>query len=144
MKRFFCLLVLFLATLSCEKDKQTNNNNPYLPNYSFEVTINMSFPQYATLVHPSNAVYVNSAGAGIRGLIVFNGGSGNYLAYDAACPNQALTDCSTMLISGGINAKCDCDNAEYSLFTGLSAGKQYPMKAYRVQVIDATTIKIYN
>lgn len=143
MKRFFCLVVLFLATLSCDKDKDSNNGNPYLPNYSFEVTLNMSFPQYANLAYPSNAVYVNSAGAGIRGLIVFNGGSGNYLAYDAACPNQSLSDCSTMTING-INAKCACDNAEYSLFTGLSAGKQYPMKAYRVQVIDATTIKVYN
>jgi nitrite reductase/ring-hydroxylating ferredoxin subunit len=143
MKRFFCLLVLFLASLSCEKDRQVNNNNPYLPNYSFEVTLNMSFPQYAVLAFPSSAVYVNSAGAGIRGLIVFNAGSGNYLAYDAACPNQALSDCSTMTISS-INAKCACDDAEYSLFTGLAAGKQYPMKAYRVQVIDATTIKVYN
>ena len=143
MKRFFCLLVLFLASLSCEKDKQTVNNNPYLPNYSFEVTLNMSFPQYSSLAFSGNAVYINSAGAGIRGVIVFNAGSGNYLAYDAACPNQALTDCSTMAISS-INAKCACDNAEYSLFTGLAAGKQYPMKVYRVQVIDATTIKVYN
>lgn len=143
MKRFFCLLVLFLATLSCEKDNNSNNNNPYLPNYSFDVTLNMSFPQYSNLAFPSNAVYVNSAGAGIRGLIVFNAGSGNYLAYDAACPNQALDDCSTMTING-INAECACDNAEYSLFTGLAAGKQYAMKAYRVQVIDETTIKVYN
>jgi nitrite reductase/ring-hydroxylating ferredoxin subunit len=143
MKIFFSLLVLFLATLSCEKDNDANNNNPFLPNYSFEVTLNMSFPQYANLAYPSNAVYVNSAGAGIRGLIVFNGGSGNFLAYDAACPNQVLSDCSTMTING-INGKCPCDNAEYSLFTGLAAGKQYPMKAYRVQVIDATTIKVYN
>lgn len=143
MKRIFYLLVLFLVSLSCEKDKQTNNNNPYLPNYSFEVTLNMSFPQYASLAFPSNAVYVNSAGAGVRGLIVFNAGSENYLAYDAACPNQALADCSTMTINS-INAKCACDDAEYSLYTGLSAGKQYPMKAYRVQVIDATTIKVYN
>ena len=143
MKRFFCLLVLFLATLSCEKDRQTNNNNPYLPNYLFEVTLNMSFPQYSSLAYPSNAVYVNTAGAGIRGVIVFNAGRGNYLAYDAACPNQALSDCSTMTING-INAKCACDNAEYSLFTGLSAGKQYPMKTYRVQMINATTIQVYN
>ncbi|CAM4329919.1 Rieske (2Fe-2S) protein [Flavobacterium terrigena] len=143
MKRFFYLVVLFLATLSCEKDKETSNNNPYLPNYSFEVNLNMSFPQYATLQYPSNAVYVNSAGAGIRGLIVFNAGSGNYLAYDAACPNQALSDCSTMTINS-INAKCPCDDAEYSLYTGLSAGKKYPMKAYRVQMVDATTIKVYN
>jgi nitrite reductase/ring-hydroxylating ferredoxin subunit len=103
----------------------------------------MSFPQYSVLAYPSSAVYVNSAGAGIRGLIVFNAGSGNFLAYDAACPNQPLTDCSTMTING-INAKCPCDDAEYSLFTGLSAGKQYPMKAYRVQMIDATTIKVFN
>lgn len=143
MKRFFCLVVLFLATLSCEKDKDTNNGNPFLPNYSFEVTLNMSFPQYSSLAYPSNAVYVNSAGAGIRGLIVFNAGSGNYLAYDAACPNQSLADCSTMTIQS-IKAKCSCDDAEYSLYTGLSAGKLYPMKAYRVQVIDATTIKVYN
>ncbi len=143
MKRFFCFILLLLMSLSCEKDNQINNNNPYLPNYSFEVTLNMSFPQYANLAFPSNAVYVNVAGAGIKGLLVFNAGSGNYLAYDAACPNQALTDCSTMTING-INAKCSCDNAEYSMFTGLGAGKQYPMKAYRVQVIDATTIKVYN
>lgn len=143
MKRFFCLLVLFLATLSCEKDNNNNNNNPYLPNYSFDVTLNMSFPQYSSLAFPSNAVYVNVAGAGIRGVIVFNAGSGNYLAYDAACPNQALSDCSTMTING-INAKCACDEASYSLFTGLAAEKQYAMKTYRVQVIDETTIKIYN
>jgi hypothetical protein len=38
----------------------------------------MSFPQYSVLAYPSSAVYVNSAGAGIRGLIVFNAGSGNF------------------------------------------------------------------
>lgn len=143
MKRIFYFLILFIVFFSCDRDIQTDNNNPYLPNYSFEAILNMSFPQYSSLAFPSNAVYVNSAGAGIRGLIVFNAGSGNFLAYDAACPNQPLTDCSTMTING-INAKCPCDDAEYSLFTGLAAGKQYPMKAYRVQMIDATTIKVYN
>jgi nitrite reductase/ring-hydroxylating ferredoxin subunit len=143
MKRIFYFLILFIVFFSCDRDIQTDNNNPYLPNYSFEVILNMSFPQYSSLAFPSNAVYINSAGAGIRGLIVFNAGSGNFLAYDAACTNQPLTDCSTITING-INAKCPCDDAEYSLFTGLAAGKQYPMKAYRVQMIDATTIKVYN
>jgi nitrite reductase/ring-hydroxylating ferredoxin subunit len=143
MKRIFYFLILFTVFFSCDRDTQTDNNNPYLPNYSFEVILNTSFPQYSSLAFPSNAVYVNSAGAGIRGLIVFNAGSGNFLAYDAACPNQPLTDCSTMTINA-INAKCPCDDAEYSLFTGLAAGKQFPMKAYRVQMIDATTIKVYN
>jgi hypothetical protein len=41
----------------------------------------------------------------------------------------------------GINALCDCDTEEYSLFSG---GKlQYPMKQYRVQV-NGTTLRVYN
>jgi nitrite reductase/ring-hydroxylating ferredoxin subunit len=143
MNRIVFGLLLMMLFFSCDKENNNSNNNPYLPNYPFEVTINMSFPQYSSLAFPSSAVYVNSAGAGIRGLIVFNAGSGNFLAYDAACPNQALSDCSTMIINS-INAKCPCDDAQYSLFTGLAAGKQYPMKTYRVQVIDAATIKVYN
>lgn len=142
MKYFSFLLLVLYFSISCDKENQ-NTNNPYLPNYSFEIIVNTNLPQYASLVFPSNGVYINSAGAGIRGLIIFNAGSGNYLAYDAACPNQPLSDCSTMTLEG-INAKCPCDNASYSLFTGLASGKQYPMKAYRVQMIDATSFRVYN
>jgi nitrite reductase/ring-hydroxylating ferredoxin subunit len=140
MKKYLLLLLLpFL--MSCEKEN-FSNNNPYLPNYGFSVNINMNLPQFSNLQFPSNAVYINNGSAGVRGIIVFNTG-GSYVAFDAACPNQPLTDCSTMTING-INAKCPCDDAEYSLFTGLAAGKQFPMKAYRVQMIDATTIKVFN
>lgn len=142
MKYFSLLLLVLSPFLSCESDNRTNNN-PYLPNYSFDIVINMNLPQYSSLLYPSNGVYINTAGAGIRGLIIFNAGSGNYLAYDAACPNQPLSDCSTMTLNG-INATCPCDNASYSLFTGLAVGKQYPMKAYRVQQIDATSFRVFN
>jgi nitrite reductase/ring-hydroxylating ferredoxin subunit len=70
--------------------------------------------------------YVPNIGA--RGVIVFNTGSG-YNAFDAACPNQAISTCSTMTING-INAVCGCDNATYNLFTRQS-NLQYPMKQYR-------------
>lgn len=143
MKNFYIILFYILMLFSCDKDNGNSNNNPYLPNYSFDITVNMNLPQYNALIYPSNAVYINTAGAGIRGVIVFNAGSGNYLAYDAACPNQSLSDCSTMTING-INAVCACDDANYSLFTGLASGKQYPMKTYRVQMIDATTLRVYN
>lgn len=141
--KYFLLSFLFIVSFSsCDRDTR-NSNNPYLPNYSFDIVVNMNLPQYATLAYPSNGVYINTAGAGIRGLIVFNAGSGNYLAYDAACPNQSLAACSTMTLNG-INATCPCDNASYSLFTGLATGKQYPMKAYRVQMIDATSFRVFN
>ena len=143
MVRYFSFLLLIIIT-SCDRDRNnTVNNNPYLPNYSFGIMLNMNLPQYNPLVYPSNAVYVNTAGAGIRGVIVFNAGSGNYLAYDAACPNQALASCSTMTLSG-IDAICSCDNKRYSLFSGQSQGMQYPMKRYRVEQISEVSLRVYN
>jgi nitrite reductase/ring-hydroxylating ferredoxin subunit len=38
---------------------------------------------------------------------------------------------------------CACDSAEYSLFTGQSAGKQYPLKQYRVEV-NGNVLRVYN
>lgn len=132
-----------LLLLNCSKDDRTTNNNPYLPNYPLDITINLNLPQYNSLLYPSNAVYINNGNTGIRGIFVFNAGSGNYKAYDAACPNQPLSSCSTMTIQG-IKAKCECDNAQYSFFTGLAPDKQYPMKSYRVQNISSNSIRIFN
>lgn len=140
MKKYLVLLILpFL--MGCDKDN-FSNNNPYLPNYGFSLNINMSLPQYSNLQFPSNAVYINNGSAGVRGIFVFNTGSG-YVAFDAACPNQALSSCSTMTLNG-INAICGCDNASYSLFTGQAAGIQYSMKQYRVEQIDAVSLRVYN
>jgi hypothetical protein len=55
----------------------------------------MNLPAYSNLQYPSNAIYY--AGQGIRGVYVFNTGSG-YNAFEAACPNQALSACSTMTL----------------------------------------------
>ena len=106
-----------------------NNKNPYLPNYPVNKEINLSLPQYSNLQFPSNYVLIDG---GVNGIVVFNTGSG-FVAFDLACPNQELSACSTMTING-INAKCPCDNAEYSLFSGQSAGLQYPMKQYRTEL----------
>lgn len=126
MKRIF-LLVSILFLTACEKDS-FNNRNPYIPNYNFESVIDMNLPLYSALIHPGNAIYYADGGA--LGLIVFNTGSG-YVAYDAACPNQAITSCSRLQIDG-VMAICPCDSAEYNLFTGQSPGLEYPMKPYRV------------
>ncbi len=140
MKKYILLLILPFF-MGCDKEN-FSNNNPYLPNYSFSLTINMALPQYSNLQFPSNAVYINNGSAGVRGIFVFNTGSG-YVAFDAACPNQALSSCSTMTLSG-INAICGCDNASYSLFTGQATGMQYAMKQYRVEQIDAVSLRVYN
>jgi nitrite reductase/ring-hydroxylating ferredoxin subunit len=89
-----------------------------LPNYTFTID------QYELARLPIfNIQVMQSIMQVIRGVYVFNTGSG-YNAFEAACPNQALSACSTMTL--GINVVCSCDNNEYSLFTGLSqGGSQY-------------------
>ena len=140
MKKY---LILFLLPLFFGCDKENfSNNNPYLPNYGFTTNINMNLPQYTTLQFPSNGVYINNAGVGVRGIFVFNTGSG-YVAYDAACPNQDLSSCSTMTLSG-VEAICPCDDVRYSLFSGQAQGMQYPMKQYRVEQLDAVSLRVYN
>lgn len=138
MKKYFILLIAFPLLFGCSDDS-TNNNNPYIPNYPVNVDINLNLPQYSNLKYVSNAVYIPNQGA--KGIIVFNSGSG-YNAFDAACPNQAVSTCSTMTING-INAVCACDGAEYSLFSGQSKEKQYPLKQYRVEV-NGNVLRVYN
>ena len=136
IKNWLFLLTIVLL-ISCD-DNSTATKNPFVPNYSFSIDLNTSLPAYSNLKFASNAVYIPNVG--VRGLIVFNAGN-SYNAFDAACPNQALSDCSTMTIKG-INAICPCDSKEFSLFTGLS-DQQYPLKQYRVTV-NAGVIRVYN
>ena len=139
MKKHTILFLLSFFILSCSNN-DSSNKNPYLPNYSFKVDLNLNLPLYSNLKSPSNGIYY--ANAGVKGIIVFNTGTG-YNAYDAACPNQELSDCSTMNIKG-INAICSCDNKEYNLFTG-QGNMPYPMKQYRVDVNpDGSVIWISN
>jgi nitrite reductase/ring-hydroxylating ferredoxin subunit len=149
MKKYFFFLVAIPMFFGCSTNSPINNN-PYLPNYPVNVDINMNLPSYFSLLTPINAVYY--PGQGVRGLFIFNTGSG-YLAFDAACPNQAISSCSTMnfkkldpndpLKIDKTTVICNCDSAEYSLFSGQSAGKQYPLKQYRVEV-NGNLLRVYN
>ena len=142
--KWFVVVLLLGVYLGCGNDDRSleNQNNPYIPNYNFSYTINLSLPQFSNLLYPSNAVYINSQGVGVRGVYVFNTGS-DYVAYEAACPNQGLSDCSTMELEG-VYLKCLCDQSKYSLFSGESNTEQYPLLNYRTVLVNETTLKIYN
>jgi len=143
-------LIAFPILFGCDSNSPINNN-PYLPNYSVNVSINLSLPEYSNLKFVSNAVYIPNQG--VRGIIVFNNSGTTYNAFDAACPNQALSSCSTMnfkkldpvdpLKIDKTTVVCSCDGAEYSLFSGQSKGKQYPLKQYRVEVYG-DVLRVYN
>ena len=139
MKKTIILLAVCLLFFSCS-DNGFNNNNPYIPNYSFSVTFDTNYPAYSDLKYVSNAIYYAGPEVGPKGIYVFNTGTG-YNAFDAACPNQALSSCST-LTKKGINLVCPCDEEEYNMFSGQGT-LQYPLKQYRVEVIG-NILRVYN
>lgn len=140
MKKYIVLLLFATLLSGCSKD-DIISRNPYLPDYGFSLDLDLSLPLYSPLNYPSNPIYVYQAGTGINGIIVMNTGSG-FSAWEASCPNQPLSECSTLEING-VNAVCPCDGVEYSLFTGLGP-QQYPLKPYRVEVLSPSVIRIYN
>jgi nitrite reductase/ring-hydroxylating ferredoxin subunit len=149
MKKYFIFLIICPLLFGCTPNSIATNN-PYLPIFSVNFVINLNLPQYSDLKFVSNGVFIPNQG--VRGLIVFNVG-GSYVAFDAACPNQALSTCSTAnfkkldpndsLKIDKTRVVCPCDTAEYSLFSGQSAGKQFPLRQYRTEV-NGNVIRVYN
>ncbi len=138
MKKILVLLAFVPFLFGCDAGT-INYNNPNIPNYPVNLSINMSLPQYNSLQFPSNYAVEYSQGA--RGIVIFNTGSG-YTAFDLACPNQSAADCTSAMSVNGIEAKCNCNLSEnpYSLFSGQSPGQNYTMKPYRVTVSGSNLI----
>jgi len=128
MKNIGFFLLMLLSLTACSK-KQTYNN-PYLQDVGFSMQINLDLPEYAPLKFANNSVLVNNVG--IKGVIVFNTGSG-YQAWEASDPNHYPSNCSTMQ-PNQFTCKCDCEENTYSLYTGqLTKGDgEYSLKAYHI------------
>jgi len=141
LNKIFVVLVISMLFITCD-DGRSRERNPNVPLYNFTIEINIDLPQYNSLLYPSNAVLINSVGAGTNGIIVFNAG-GNYRAYEANCPDQTLITCSQLQING-IRAICPCDELEYNLFTGLPTTQgDYAMIPYRIEQIG-NILRIWN
>jgi len=141
MKKYFFPFIFIGLFWSCEKNSSRTYNNPYLPNYTVNATLNLNFPQYSGLNSNLNpiATTVNND----IDIVIMKSGSG-YVAWNGNCPNQTPTACSRLIISG-LNAKCNCEDAfEYSMFSGIGTNAQYTMIPYRVEVLGNNMIRIYN
>ncbi|MFT6748481.1 MAG: nitrite reductase/ring-hydroxylating ferredoxin subunit [Flavobacterium sp.] len=142
MNKLPILFLFFLSILISSCDGGSfNNQNPYLPNYQFTFEVNTNLPLYSGLKFTGNSIRVFQNGAPTNGVILFNNGTG-ILAFDGSCPNQAFSSCSSLVLNSS-TAVCPCDDASYNLFTGQAAGKQYPLKAYRVEV-NGNLIRVFN
>ena len=145
--RAFLILILSLTGTGC--DNSTTDRNPYLLEPQFSIDINLNLPQYGSLNTPGSALYIGGNNVGIQGIIVYNQGFGNYLAWEASCPNHVPSNCSTLQVVDGITAECGCDDFLYSLLNGallteLPEGqKPYALLNYRASISGAV-ITVYN
>lgn len=108
---------VFFLFLMVSCSKESRQRNPFLPEARFSKTINLNLPLYNKLNAPLNVVEIDNEGVGLRGIFVVNTGTG-FVAWDKACPNTPLKDCSTMTLTQDIFAECPCDNTSYNLVNG--------------------------
>ena len=129
MKKYI-LALLVLLQLSCErKDYQ---RNPFLQEAKFTTTLNLRLAEYNKLRIPGGVVMVDNVG--LRGIVVANIGN-NYMAWERACPSQALSTCSQMTLEDDhLFMLCPCNGVRYNLLNGQpqSGASTYPMLNYQV------------
>lgn len=144
MKRLLVLLSIIVLILSCSSDS-VRYKNPFIPDYGFSITIDASLPTYSKLQSAINPLLIYDGISGANGIIVMKISDTDYRAWEANCPNQYPSACSRMIING-VNAKCPCDDIEYSLFNGVGVNGQgeYTMKPYRVEVLGKNLIRVSN
>ena len=144
MKKLLALFALVLLLLSCSSDN-VRYKNPYIPNYGFSINIDANLPLYSGLLSAVNPILITNENVGANGIIVMKISDTDYRAWEANCPNQYLSACSRMVING-VNAKCPCDEIEYSLFNGVGIDGQgeYTMKPYRVDILGKNLIRVSN
>lgn len=143
MKKLFIFIIAIIALTSCSGDSYVTRN-PYLNAGNFSVAIDITLPSYSNLSFVANPVVIGIDGYGINGLILMKIGNDEYVAWENSCPNQELSSCSVLRVNGTY-ATCPCDNVQYSLFTGQpTTAMKYNLKAYRVEIVSSTAIRVYN
>lgn len=140
MYRILILLGVLLLFQNCEKNFQ---RNPFLQEAKFSITLNLNLPDYNKLRIERGVVQLDNVG--LRGIVVINIGN-NYMAWDRACPSQALSDCSQMTLeSDHFFMLCPCNGVKYNLLNGQPQSKEtsYPMLNYQV-VKQGDVLVIFN
>lgn len=136
------LLVVLFGVLSCTPDDEVSRN-PFLPDESFRLVINLSLPEYNRLNFPGNSFVTYNSG--INGVVIYNINNTQYTAFEMSDPNHALSGCSRLTLEG-IIATCSCnDGNSYNILTGeISTGTgQYSLKPYRIRK-SGSVLEVYN
>src|SRR5690606_891748 len=141
MKNIFLSILIASLVVSCSKNDDKQDRNPYLTDPAVNMSLNLNLPEYNASKFPGNYVIT---GQGIKGIVVYCVSENQYLAFDLTDPNHAPSNCSRMEVDGVV-ASCACQNDtnEYFIVTGqhtTDPGEMYPMQQYNAQLNGNTVI----
>lgn len=145
MKNRLFIPIMCLLLVYCSQN-DVNNNNPFLPNYSFDTgnMINTDLPAYSNLQFPGNYILLDNI-YGINGVVVYNSGI-SFTAFELTDPNHAIQTCSKLTVQGVV-ASCNCeDENSYDILTGQGqegTSGQYLLKPYFVEV-NGNIVRVFN
>lgn len=108
LKKTVILLFLF-SIFSCEDNTRIND---CFQNFLNPVSLDMNNPQLNGVLTPTGYAEING---GLAGIILYNGATLGYKAFDRKCPNF---DCNSPMTFDGLRLQCVCDDSEYSILTG--------------------------
>lgn len=135
IKKIFFLLLLVL--ISCEDNTRLNT---CFQNFIGPVSLDLNNPQLNGVLTPTGFVEVSG---GLQGIILYNGATLGYKAFDRKCPNF---DCNTPMSFDGLFLACSCDYSKYSILTGEpSSGNETNCFAREYTVSqNGTSLRISN
>lgn len=131
------LLALFILLYSCE---DTTRINECFQNSINPISLDLNNPQLNGVLTPTGFSEING---GISGIILYNGATLGFKAFDRKCPNN---DCTSKMSFDGQRLKCPCNDHEYSILTGeplTSDSNSCFAREYNV-IKNGTSLRITN
>jgi len=140
-------LIVFVFVLSCKKSDDNNNGNSFIPNIAFDTqgTINTNLPQFSNLAFAGGSITTSDV-FGFNGIVVYNSGNGNFVAFELTDPNHIPNNCSVLTVDG-ITATCNCDDGNsYNIVNGQpfeGTSGPFGLVPYFVEV-NGNIIRVFN
>ena len=131
LKNCFLLWALLFGVVlfseGCKSDIP-ENTIPFVAVYE---ELNLNDLRYQNLKLSNGYIYLDDLG--YRGVVVLSDGSGNYTAFDRACPYHPQEECALVSVhSSGFYLVDDCCGSSFDVNSGLPTGgpAKSPLRPY--------------
>jgi len=140
-------IILFISSVfypSCNKQEVQNP----VPNISFNVTINTTFPLYEPLLHPLGGIVFYNSGAGSKGIAILRVSNDEFVIYDRHCPYKVQDGCVVEEDEDNTGGLIDlgCCKSKFNMINGgfPSEGPAVNgLKPYKY-TFNGTILRVYN